>query len=417
MTSAFLTSDFKISHRKLAAAIFLTSGTLAWFFLLNITMPDIFKAITLSNTFWDHYNIGQILFFGFSIFWAVVGSFIGGKINRRKLLISWVFLGTFSTIILTAFQGTVFAAISSLLLGMSLGLGLPSSMSLIADYTSVEERARVSGVVILGTFIIAFAVIAITGILNLGILETVLLLAIVRSLSFFALILDKCDAPEQKVAQKPILPSTAYREFLFYLFPWVIFSIVSGLAYNLIPTSDPEIANAVAIGTILRYVIIAVFGLVSGVAADRLGRKNPIIAGLVILGVSFALLGFSFNYVSVLLYLAVSGVAWGSFFVIFLAVPGDLSVPGYSEKFYGLGYILPLGVLFGESSIPGSAFVSKFPASSFCLVLSVIILLSIIPVLLAKETLSTEKIRKRKIKEYMDKIGKLREESNESRNN
>jgi hypothetical protein len=38
-------------------------------------------------------------------------------------------------------------------------------------------------------------------------------------------------------------------------------------------------------------------------------------------------------------------------------------------------------------------------------------------VLLAKETLSTEKIRKRKIKEYMDKIGKLREESNESRNN
>jgi MFS family permease len=405
-----LTKDLRISSRKFIAAILLNSGTLAWFFLLIIYLPEIFAAITLNDPLWSAYDIGSILFFGFAILWSIIGSVIGGRISRRKLLIASILLGTFSMILLAIVQGTFFAAICSLFLGMSMGLGLPSSMALIADYTDVEERARVSGTVILGTFVMAFTIIAVIGILNLGILDAILLFAIVRSTSMFALVCDKCDGEGQKLIEKTRLPSGAYREFFFYLIPWVMFSIAAGLASNLIP---PEID--ISTGTTLRYVFIAVFGFVSGVAADRLGRKQPIIIGLIVLGASFALIGFfGMSQTIVTIYLAISGMAWGSFFVVFLAVPGDLSVFGLREKFYGLGYILPISILFSLSAVPVPRIFPPGSASSFSQILSLLLFLSIIPVLRAKETLPDIKMRERRFREYAEKVGKVVQESKET---
>jgi MFS family permease len=409
----FLTEDLKISRRKFAAATLLNLGILAWFFLLNIHMPDIFAAITLNDPFWGYYNIGPILFIGFTIFWALTASFIGERISRRKLLVFSIFLGTFSTILMTLLQGTISAAVLSSLAGMSLGLGLPGSVALVADYTVVEERARVSGIVILGTFIVAFATIAVTRILNFGILSTILLFAVVRSTSFLALVIDKCDRPVPIVKERPHLPTTVYREFFFYLFPWVMFSIASSLAWNIIPQKDYP--TEIIIGNMLRYVFIAVFGLVSGVMADRFGRKWPIVIGLIVLGVGFNLLGFNFTGTSVVIYLAISGVTWGSFFVVFLAVPGDLSVLGSREKFYALGYILPLAIMFSFVAIPGPDLSPFLSASSFAQILSVFLYISIVPVWRAKETLQESKIQERKMKEYAERAGKIVQESKEDK--
>jgi len=264
----------------------------------------------------------------------------------------------------------------------------------------------------LGVFVAAFITIAVTRILNFGIFEIALLFAAVRAISFLALAFDKLEGQEPVMNEKPHLPSTAYREFGFYLFPWVMFCIAAGLAWNLIPQTS-EYAEAVSLGSVLRYICIAIFGLVSGVAGDRFGRKQPLIIGLIMLGVSFALLGLNMNPTSVLIYLTISGVAWGSFFVIFLSVPGDLSVSGSREKFYGLGYILPLAILFGLSSIPGLAIFSGFSASVFAQILSIILFASIIPVVRAKETLSGQKIGERRMKEHVNKIGKLVQKSKE----
>ena len=413
MNLGFLTDDLKISRRKFAAVTLLNSGTLAWYFLLIINISYIFSTITMNDPFWSYYWIGQTLFLGSAIFWAIIGSFAAGRMNRRKLLTSWITLGTLSTILLILSQGTIFAAAASILLGLSMGLGLPSSTALIADYTVAEERARVSGTIILGTFIMAFATIAVAGLLNLEFLGIIMLFALVRSTSFLGLVLDKCDKPEQKATEKPRLPSTAYREFAYYLFPWVMFSIAGGLAYNLIPTTQ-EYAAAFVTGKTLRYVSIAVFGLASGVAADKIGRKWPIIIGLIVLGASFGLLGFfGITPTNVILYLTLSGVAWGSFFVIFLAVPGDLSVFGFREKFYGIGYMLPIAFLFGLSAIPGETILAGFSAPSFSQILSFLLFISIIPVLLAKETLDESKIEERKMKDYLKKIGETIQQSEE----
>jgi MFS family permease len=186
-----------------------------------------------------------------------------------------------------------------------------------------------------------------------------------------------------------------------------MFAVAAGLAINLIPE---QFADTIVSAQALRFVIIAVLGLASGVIADRFGRKIPIIAGLILLGANFALLGFfGITETNVFIYLISSGAAWGLFFVVFLAVPGDLSYLGSREKFYALGYILPISIFFGLSSIPGSnIFATSLRVSQ---ILSLIVLLSIIPVLRAKETLSTQKIRDRKMKEYADKIEDLLQES------
>jgi MFS family permease len=407
----FLSGNASFFSKKLTAAVLLTSGTLAWFFLLAfIYLTDIFKALTLNNPFWSYYEIGQILFYGFVFFWTIMGSFVGARIERRKLLLSWISLGILATFLLALFQGLIFAIISSFLLGLSFGFGFPSSMAFTADCTTIEERARVCGAIILTTFIIAFAAIAIASVFNFALLDIILLLAVVRATSFPALFLDKCD--ENPKPREKLPTSPAYRDFILYLLPWVMFSNAAAMVWDFIPQTSAY-TNAIAIGQPLRYVCIAIFGLISGFSADRYGRKQPIIIGLIILGISFAFLGFDFSPFSVLVYAVVSGIAWGLFFVVYLAIPGDLSNSSTREKFYGLT-LLPFVIFAVWSAIPAAAF-PMVSVSSFSLIVSVIVFLSIIPVFRARETLSTQKIQERKMKEHLNKIEELIQESKKSK--
>ncbi len=383
MNLGFLTKDIRITRRKFAASILLNSGTLAWFFLLVIYIWDISAWATFDNQFWGYNNVGPSLFLGFAVLWSIIESFIGGKVNRRNLLIFSTVLGTLSTVALTIFQGTVPVAISIFFMGMSFGLGLPISMALVADYTVVEERARISGIIVLFAFLLAFSSMAVIRIFSLEIFGIVLLLALLRSTSSFACVIDKCQRQDETMVEKTLPLASPYKQLALYLIPWVLFSFVSTLAWNLFPRDWP----AALIGTTYRYVFIAVFGLASGVVADRFGRKQPIIIGLIVLGISFALLGFfGITETNVIIYLALSGVAWGSFFVLFFAVPGDLSHVGSREKFYGLGYILPVAVMVCFSVIPGESLLVGQSASLVSQIFSAVLFLSIIPVLRARET-------------------------------
>lgn len=411
MKLGFFTKDLHVSHRKIIASTLLISGTLAWFFLINGKLIDIFTSITPNEPLSSNYfNIGQALFYGFAILSAIVGSFIGKTISRRKVLLSWILLGTFSTILLTLFQGILFLIISSSLLGISLGWGLPISIAFLADCTVIEERARIAGIVILATFLFAFIILLIIRTLSLGLSDILILFSFVRLTSILALVIGNCDARDHLQMSTLNLQKPAYKEFLFYLVPFGAFCVAAGLAFNLIP-STPEFESAVLLGNSIRYVSIAVFGLISGVVADRIGRKQPIIIGLIMLGVSFALLGFNLSWTSVVVYLATSGVAWGLFLVIFLAVPGDLCISGSREKFYAIGYIMPLGVLLGLSAIPGWAIFSG--NSSIAQLFSLFLFLSIIPILKAKETLPREKVYDRQMKEHLEIIEKVLKENKE----
>ncbi len=401
----------KVDKTSFAAVMLLNFGALSWFFIFIFYMEDIFVTLN-GNTPAYAAVVGNSLVYGFAIFWSIAISFIGSKINRRKLLFTSIILGIFATVLLAFVEGPIFTSIVSSLMGMSLGLGLPISMALVADNTIVENRGRASGIIILGTFIIAFSSMAIYRMLNLDLLYLILIMAAVRSISIFALVGGKIGRPLTIIEQKIRLPTTAYREFIFYLCPWLMFTIASSLAHSLIVAA--ELGSGVYFGESLRYVFIALFGLAAGFIADRFGRKQPIIFGLATLGVGYLLLGFSMSEMSVNIYYVLSGITWGLFFVVFLAVPGDLSTPSLREKFYALGYILPLTGLFALSAIPFEDIAEILSPALCAQIVGGCIFLSMYPVFRAKETLTESKMHERKMKEYAERLGKTIQQTEES---
>ncbi len=158
--------ETKLDKSNFVGLLFLNLGTLSWFFIFNLYMEDIFINVNLNTPAYAGF-VGNSLVYGFAIFWSIAISFIGSKINRKKLLFASIILGIFSTVLLGFVQGPLLTSIVGSLMGISLGLFLPSSMALIADNTVAENRGRVSGLIILVTFIIAFAFMAVFRMLEL----------------------------------------------------------------------------------------------------------------------------------------------------------------------------------------------------------------------------------------------------------
>ena len=131
-----------------------------------------------------------------------------------------------STVLLILSQQTAFMPFLSVLLGFSLGIGLPTSMAFIADYSYIDERAQISGLTIFATFILAISAMIITEIFAVGLPTLILLFAIVRSTSFLGLVFNKFDV-EDKVEKKLHKPSS--KDFFFYIIPWMMFVLVGRL--------------------------------------------------------------------------------------------------------------------------------------------------------------------------------------------
>jgi MFS family permease len=397
MNLGFLTEDVKIHSRKLIAVTILVSSSLAWVYLIYYSFDSTFKSLT-SDLFWVY--VGKALFLSSIAFSAIFGSMISGKVGRRRLLWSSTTFSVIVTSALAVFPGTIFT-LSSILLGISLGLCYPCFTAFLADSTVIEERARVSGLIFLATFVMLMLAANAVELFNFGLIGIVLLSIFLRSTSYLALILDPCDRERGK--EKSWRAVLAHKDFAYYLFPWLMFNIASGLisfVWTGLPP-EPGYAWAQAIGEPLHFLGAGVFGFLAGFIADRVGRKQPIIIGMVMLGVSFAFLGLATSPLSVLVYLTISGVAWGFLMVVYLSVPGDLANHSPKEKFYALGIIIPLIIYIG---LPG---VSEFlnigvPANTLSSVLSIILFLSIIPVLRAKETLPETKKHAREVREYLD---------------
>jgi MFS family permease len=392
--------------REFMPAIIITSGTLAWFFVFQLNIDSIFNRV-VTDTSWK--IMAQFLFYSTGIISAIVGSIISRKVNHRRFLLSWVIVGLLSMISLIFFQGSIFAAIISVLLGVSFGLGLPTSMAKIANGVTVNRRGRIAGITILLTFIMAFIALSLNRVVGSGVTTLILLATAVRSVSILGFINIKRSIDTRKVKTK--LSKSQLKEFVFYIIPWLIFTVSSGLAWNQVPISS-EYDFAIALGSVVRYILIAFFGLIWGIVADRKGRKKPVIIGLVLLGISYFLLGFAMSPYSVFAYLSLAGVAWGSFFTMYLVIPGDLSYPEERGKFYAIGTILPIIILFGLSLIPESLSVI-FSESSFSQILSLLLFLSIIPILRAKETLPESEIQRREMEDYTDKLGRVIQELEE----
>jgi hypothetical protein len=136
--------------------------------------------------------------------------------------------------------------------------------------------------------------------------------------------------------------------------------------------------------------------------------------GLIVLGAAYAIVGLLTTPETYFVTLMLSGFAWGIIMVVYLVVPGDLAFTGSAERFYAVGWVLPL-ILYTAVEGTGSliGFVPRIDV--FSTILSVILFAAILPLWSAVETLSESKIRERKLREHIEKVGKIVQESQENR--
>jgi hypothetical protein len=121
--------DSRVSSKRFAAVILLTSGTLAWYFLIQFNVSDIFT------------DVASLLFSVFAAVSAIAGSLIGRKVGNRIFILSWIALGVLFTALLTLFpMQSVFMPFLSILLGLSLGLGYQEAWPLLQIPLSLKKE-------------------------------------------------------------------------------------------------------------------------------------------------------------------------------------------------------------------------------------------------------------------------------------
>lgn len=352
------------------------------------------------------------MFYGFGAFSAIVGVFLSRKVNRRILLWSWIVIGVITSGAIIVVYELVFSLVLSALLGLSLGLGFPCSMALLADCTKFGNRGRVSGILMLQTFIMVFLAILFEGMPGFNLIMVISICIALRLTGSVALVLDRCE--KQQGREKSWTSILKDRKFVYYMLPWMMFNVASGLTgfvwLGLRPLSQYDMAFQ--LGTQLQFAGTAFVCLISGAIADRFGRKRPIMIGVILFAISYAILGATTNEMSVLIHLTVLGVAWGFLMVVYLTIPGDLASNHAQEKFYALATILPLAVYMGLSALPKAIGVSA-PANILSPILSVILIVSLYPVWIAEDTIPEHELNKRRLKSHAEIIGREIAKSNE----
>ena len=393
-----------IGFRQFAPALALVFNSLVWYTLMYALFSNEVNGLSLSVTL--TFALYGVYYGGFALS-AVLGAAFFPRARERCLLV-WMFLGTSATVLLPFIESNSFQAnvLVSLFLGISVGVGLPSSLAYFADTTIVENRGRCGGVV---WGAVGFSVLGIGLFVNmLGSFEAFMALAIWRgagALVFYVLsrMRGKLQISLNTSSYRLIL---GRRDVTLYLLPWIMFSLVNF-------AESPILGNLfgdfqVFVGFI-EFAIAGFFAIVGGILADSVGRKRVVITGFAILGIEYAVLSlFSGVRASWVVYTVCDGIAWGMFAsVFFMTLWGDLAEDGQKEKYYvlgGLPYLLAgfLPVLV-KPFVGGIETVTAFSLASFFLFLAVL------PLMYAPETLPEKKIKEMELRSYAEKAKKVKE--------
>ena len=212
------------------------------------------------------------------------------------------------------------------------------------------------------------------------------------------------------------------RSFLLYFIPWTIFLFVNSLAFpaiqkhtNLFPS------DLVVFSSHVEFVLAGLSGAVFGFFADSKGRKRLAVAGFSLLGVGYAILGFTQGaIVGWWIYTFIDGIAWGCFAMIFVfTVWGDLAEGRRSEKIYAIGLMPYLLSTFIRYSI-GGLLISSTLLDDFASIFSFFsffLFVAVLPLVFAQETLSEQTIKNNDLKNYVEKAQKKLSKVQGSQNN
>jgi MFS family permease len=411
-------SVFRIETRNAFRNVMLVVNPLVWYsaviYFLQNQLSQMSSSGALTST--DSVFVWCIHFAGI-IFAAFAGTLLTKKVEKNRFLTFWMALGAVSSISIFAINISSMPIIGLivLLLGVSLGLGMPICMGYYTDCVPIEYRGRMSGAVMLFTIIGIFAFTVFPS-SNPIILGTILAAWRLSSLLVFNLFKSAKPIIQEKDATN-YRDDLSHQPLFLYLIPWVMFSLVNYLAAPA-QTEIVKVKEIIFNMTIIQNVLMGIFAVIGGFLLDSVGRKRIAICGFVLLGIDAATLGLFpkeiwANYFSA----TVDGVAWGFLFVIFIVtIWGDLSRNNNSSKYYAIG-VLPF-------------FVSKFLAltvgvsiSNFILdnagenglfsFLAFFLFVAVLPLVYAPETLPEKVMKDRDLKSYVEKAKKKVQVENE----
>jgi MFS family permease len=387
---------------------FIVVNSISWFSLTLFTVMD-FSGIT------DFYKILIISgpYFAGLIFSALIGAtLLVQKIREKRFLAIWVILGVVSCLLFyfLAPQATLSTlGILSLILGASVGLGIPASLSMFANQVKSEKLGRIAGLLF---FIIQiFTALILLSIESVSIENQFLTFAIWRGLGLIGIIIlieNIKNDKETKTSLKKILKD---RTFFLYFLPWFMFSLVNFIQVPIVEVFMRNITTPPSADIYNNYYSVA--GLISsftaigaGFLCDFKGRKITGILGFVLLGIGYAFLSLLPDivgkYPAVYLFTIFDGLAWGLLYVNFIFVVwGDLSQVDNREKYYFLG---GLPFLFsGLIQVLVGPFVAGIPIGTSFSLASFFLLIATLPLLYAPESLSDKLMKNRELFNYVHK--------------
>lgn len=362
----------------------------------------------------DLTGYSSLLLVGASFACLVLTAFIASTItrpfsNRVSFLKKWSLAGILLSFPLIAVESIDFPLILLLacIVGAYFGLGMPACMAYFAKETQSQNRAKLSGLIIL-LIGICYPLISLIG---SSAIIVALTLLVWRSLSLIAILPIKPEATQPqtqtktKVTYKSILTN---RSFLFYVIPWLMFSLINDLTMELNTLYFGSANLPAPIGSnfmLIENVLAGASAIICGIWADKKGRKRLALVAFALLGVGYASLGFfSGQYAAALFYICVDGFAWGVFSMLFIStVWGDIAHEHAAEKYYFLG-VLPY--LFSNlTRISLGPYVTGYIGNESMIFsfASFFLFVAILPLAYAPETLSEKIIKKVELDSYIER--------------
>jgi hypothetical protein len=385
-----------------SAALYLLVNSLSWFTLTLVIIGNLL----------EHSSLSKILLVAGPYFLGLIASaIIGGtllyrKLRRRAVLLSWVLAGV-ATCLLYAFASTSslpsLIIASSMLLGASIGVGIPTCFFFFATQTKTESRGRIGAVVFFVIQLLSALILFLID--QMGTESVFLILAVWRLLGIAGVLFY--EQPLQTAPKEGITSSLSIlkeRTFILYFLAWLLFTLVNFIEEPVLESFFGAIQFS---NYVLATALISSFSaFIGGVLCDLKGRKITGILGFAILGIGYAFLSFLSGGVTKgigqILYTACDGTAWGILYVTFVFVVwGDQSEGKIREKYYLWGSMPFLISGFIEMLIRPSAgsipIGTSFPLASFFLFIAVL------PLIYAPETLPEKAMKDRDLKSYAEK--------------
>lgn len=412
-----------INWRQFAPAFVLVLNSLIWYTLTYAIFSSTVEANGFSDA--EKFAVYGIYYAGIA-FSAIIGGILLPR-SRRNGLIVWMALGTTLSVLMGVFSSNSFPVnlLIAMLIGMTIGFGLPSTLAYFADSTSIAKRGIHGGITYLVVGLGGLSIGAIISIqqTNMG-SNGSYVLAVWRAIGLilFILLSRKNLEVKKDARSDSFIQILSKREFLLYLTPWIMFSIINFIES---PFQSNVFGSLTTLLMLIELAISGVMALIGGMLADRVGRKRVVITGFMILGIEYAILsvsGFFGLYSDIIgyLYVVLDGTAWGMFAaVFFMTIWGDLAGEGIKEKYYAIGglpYLLAgyLSILIAPS-VP--SIISKTGLGISFTFASFFLFIAVLPLIYAPETLPDKIMKENDLKNYVEKaLEKVQKKPREKKN-